>query len=284
MILIKKINNNFALARDSTGENIIVEGRGIGFHAMPSEVSDLSKIKRTYYGIENNTAKMLESIQEDVLQIAGDTFEFASSRLPSKLNPNLTLILADHIQFCLDRIERHIDVKMPIYYDVEHLYPVESEIARFAMKLIRERLGIRLPVSEKTGIALNIINSEINLGSSAEQTTEIINLCSSIIEESMDLKIDRTSFEYSRFATHLAYLLKRREGRREASSRDGLDALHSLIDSIEDVGPELETCLTRIELELERRGFPLNEEERIYLTMHLMRICNRSQPVSAAHT
>ena len=34
MKLLKKINNNFALALDSRGEQIIVEGKGMGFQKM----------------------------------------------------------------------------------------------------------------------------------------------------------------------------------------------------------------------------------------------------------
>lgn len=278
MRLMKKINNNFALAQDSSGETIIVEGRGIGFRPMPCELDDLSKVKRTYYGIKQNSVSMLENVREDVLQVASDTYEYASRRLPSKLNQNLTLILADHIQFCIDRIEQHINVKMPIYYDIEHLYPVESDIARFAMRLIRERLHIALPVAEKTGIALNIINSEIDQSAGAIKTQEIISLCTSIIETTMGFTIDRTSFGYSRFVTHLEYLLKRTGDKSDSVSEKGLDILKMLAGSLDNMGPEFETCLSTMEIELERRGYPLNDEERMYLIMHLVRICDRSKP------
>lgn len=56
MKLLKKINNNYALALDSRGEKIIVEGRGIGFQKMPCELSDLSLVSKTYY---NTKDKML---------------------------------------------------------------------------------------------------------------------------------------------------------------------------------------------------------------------------------
>ena len=49
MKLIKKINNNFALAEDSGGNQVIVEGKGIGFTKMPCTITDLSCISRTYY-------------------------------------------------------------------------------------------------------------------------------------------------------------------------------------------------------------------------------------------
>ena len=49
MKLIKKINNNFALAEDSGGNQVIVEGRGVGFNKMPCTITDLSCISHTYY-------------------------------------------------------------------------------------------------------------------------------------------------------------------------------------------------------------------------------------------
>ena len=52
MKLLKKINNNYALALDSNGEEIIVSGRGIGFQKMPCDLNDLSLISRTYYDID----------------------------------------------------------------------------------------------------------------------------------------------------------------------------------------------------------------------------------------
>ena len=41
MKLLKKINNNFALAEDSKGEQVIVEGRGVGFRPFPGPITVL---------------------------------------------------------------------------------------------------------------------------------------------------------------------------------------------------------------------------------------------------
>ena len=44
MKVIKKINNNVALAQDAKGREMIVFGKGIGFPAMPYELTDLSVV------------------------------------------------------------------------------------------------------------------------------------------------------------------------------------------------------------------------------------------------
>ena len=61
MKLLKKINNNFALALDSRGEQIIVEGKGIGFQKMPMELNDLSLITRTYYDTKEQDVSLINT-------------------------------------------------------------------------------------------------------------------------------------------------------------------------------------------------------------------------------
>lgn len=48
MKVIKKINNNVALAQDAKGREMLVFGKGIGFPAMPYELADLSVVQRTF--------------------------------------------------------------------------------------------------------------------------------------------------------------------------------------------------------------------------------------------
>ena len=42
MKLLRKINNNAAVAQDKRGREMVVLGRGVGFHPMPYELTDLS--------------------------------------------------------------------------------------------------------------------------------------------------------------------------------------------------------------------------------------------------
>ena len=51
MQICKKINNNVALARDAKGRELVVFGKGIGFPAMPYELTDLSGVQRTFYDV-----------------------------------------------------------------------------------------------------------------------------------------------------------------------------------------------------------------------------------------
>lgn len=270
MKLIKKINNNFVLAEDSKGEKIIVEGKGIGFQKMPCELADLSIITRTYYNTKEQEISLIKSVPDDLLEISSQIHDMANRVVGARLNSNLTLILADHIQFSLERIKNHMNLKMPIYYDIEHLYPEESMIAEYAIKLIRRELLREYPDSEKTGIALSIINSEYIVSEGKEKKDKIVELCTSIIENMFSIKIHKESFSYSRFVTHMEYLMQRAKKKREAS-----DENMKLYQSVADSAPHIHTCVDKIEMELSRNGYYINEEEKMYLILHINRLCNR---------
>lgn len=44
MIIVKKINNNFAMARDDRGNELVVSGKGVGFHETPYYLEDESTL------------------------------------------------------------------------------------------------------------------------------------------------------------------------------------------------------------------------------------------------
>lgn len=270
MKLLKKINNNFALAIDSAGEQIIVEGKGIGFQKMPMELKDLSLVTRTYYDTKEQDIALIRSISDEVLDISGKIYRYAENCILDRLNPNLTFILADHIQFSIERYEKKMEVKMPIYYDIRLLYPKETEIAEYAMELIRKELKIALPDSELTGIALNIINSELTSSGTEENQEELVENITRFIEKSFSIKIRRDSFCYSRFVSHMEYLLRRARESAEVSG-DNLELYKTVKMEI----PAVSQCVNGIEWLLKENGFYLNEEEKLYLMLHVNRLCDR---------
>lgn len=255
---------------DSKGEQIIVEGKGIGFQKMPMELKDLSLIHRTYYHTKEQDISLIRSVPDKILEISGRVQQYAEQYIGDKLNPNLIFILADHIQFSLERYEKKIDIKMSIYYDIQLLYPKETKIAEYAMNLIRGELGVCLPDSETTGIALNIINSELTSDRSNENREETVEIITKYIEKFFLIKIKRDSFSYSRFVSHMEYLL-RRANKEINASRDNLGLYRSIKEEI----PEVEQCVNGIALLLGKEGFFLNEEEKLYLMLHVNRLCDR---------
>lgn len=273
MKLIKKINNNFALAIDGQGEEIIVSGKGIGFIKMPCVVTDLSIINRTYYDIDSKYMGLFNEIPEDVLEISIKTVDYAKNKLKNKLNPNLMLTLADHIHFGIERYKKGIVFDFPLTYDFEQLYSLEIQIGKYALKLIKEQLNIELPQTEITGIAMNIINSELfSSVSNSEQTFhELIQHITTIIEKYFQIDINRHTVNYSRFTTHLRYLFKRVSQNKTISS-DNL----KIFKSLQEETPETYQCVYQIKAYLKRKkNWVLDEEELLYLILHVNRLLIR---------
>lgn len=114
MEVYKKINNNVALARDAKGRELVVFGKGIGFASMPYELTDLSRIQRTFYDVNEKYFALLRDVPEAVFLAADDIADTAREELDCTLNANLTYALADHLNFAIQRSREGLNVQVPL--------------------------------------------------------------------------------------------------------------------------------------------------------------------------
>ncbi len=273
MILTKRINNNFALGADSNGEQIIIEGKGIGFQKMPCTITDYSMVTRTYYDFDQQYIDLISSIPQELLNVANEVFEYLTSSVTCPVNQNLPFILADHIGFAIKRLTKNIKVRIPIYYDLKYLYPLEYEVAQYALKRVKVEIGVTLPEDEISGIMFNIINAESD-AAEVKRNSKFqgwIEEITETVEKSMNVRISRDSFNYSRFVSHMNYLFKRLSQNKMASS-ENVQMYRTLAKQY----PSVSECVDRIALKLKvRNGAELNDEEKLYLILHINRLCDR---------
>ena len=270
MKAIKKINNNVAICIDGNGKETIAFGNGIGFPAMPYEV-DLAKIDRTFYNISDTYLQLLNDLPADVLEFSAKLVAVASEHLTYTLNPNVVLTLADHIAFALEREKKCLYISMPLAYDMEQLYPMEMKLARYALKKIQEVFHVKLQKNELSGMAMAFVNARVTTDSTREyehQFETVLEHISEIIEEQLDFKIDKSSFGYARFATHLQYLMARIT-RHEYIDSDNLVAYQSLKEEYAEVSACVDSIITYMNQAL---TCEITEEEKMYLILHVNRI------------
>lgn len=272
MKIIKKINNNVALAQDARGNDLVVFGKGVGFPSMPYELKDLSNVQRTFYDVSQRYIDLLQDLPEGLLLAADDMVSEALEELDCDLNPNLPFILADHLNFAIQRSREGVSLQNPLSYDVSHLYPKEYEVARRGMTILRQQLGVQLPDSETVSVALHIINAESEASDmhSTVANLQLISALSEMVEEYFGIQIDRDSFNYSRLVMHMRYLVQRMsEGRpmeEDAASRE-------LFRSVRLEYPEDYNCTRKIvDWLAENRGWNCSCEEQLYLIMHIHRV------------
>lgn len=267
---IKKINNNVAICVDSNNKELIAFGKGIGFPAMPYEISDLSLISMTFYQINSKFYNMIEEIPENVFEVSALIVHKAQITLKCNLNPNLVVGLSDHINFAIIRMKKYKRMKMLFSYDVEQLYPKETELGRYAVELIQKKLYVKLPDSEITNIAMHFVNAEEENEPEVEglDTEVLISEIADKIEIFFSITTDRSNFNYNRFVMHLRYYLKRVKEKKQF-----MDDNVSILLMMKEKNPQVYKCAFMIGNFIdEKLGSKSTEDEILYLMMHINRI------------
>jgi beta-glucoside operon transcriptional antiterminator len=270
MRAIKKINNNVAICTDSNKKELIAFGKGIGFPSMPYEITDLSSISMTFYRIDNRFYNLLEEIPENVFEVTALIVDKARKTLLSPLNPNLLIGLADHINFAIIRLKKYKKMQMLFSYDIEQLYPQETELGRYAVDLIKKRIGVILPESEITNIAMHFVNAQEEKEPEKEgpDTEALIWEVADKIENFFSITIDRTSFNYNRFAMHLRYYIKRIKEETQFMNDNS-----SILQVMKENNEKVYDCAFLIGNYIdEKLSSKTTEDEILYLMMHINRI------------
>ncbi len=272
MRVIKNINNNVSVCLDSTNTEVVVFGKGVGFTKPPYEI-ELSKIERTYYDVDETYLHMIKELSPQIIEIATQIVDEARMKLENSVNSNTVFTLADHLQFAIKRTQEHMNLKLPLLHDIEYLFQIEMEIGKRAVQLVKERLHIFLPSEEAGYVALHLINAEKMNQNKAHQNMdeEMIEAITEMIETDFALTIDRSNFNYSRFVSHMHYLLKRGKFNEQINSEN-----KQLYQTIQATYPKVRDCSLKICRYLEEKlGCRLSEEESLYLMLHINRLCAR---------
>ncbi|MGN1405154.1 MAG: PRD domain-containing protein [Erysipelotrichaceae bacterium] len=272
MKAIKRINNNVALCEAKDGREFIARGKGIGFHEFPYELS-IKDVEKTYYDVDPVYVTMIDSIPEDIFDLCSDVIDFSSIILDNPLSANVVFTLADHINFAIERNKKNMNIKLPIIHDVEHLFPKEYKIGKESLKLIKKRLGVWLPNDEAAYIALHIINAEEQARNIENIDNRMVEDIVKIVENEYEISINVESVNYSRFVSHLHYLLKRGRDKELIKSEN-----ISLFKTTKEAYPKVYECAVKISEYLKKElKFELSDEEVLYLMLHINRLCSREE-------
>ena len=245
MKIIRQINNNAALALDGNGKELVVLGRGVGFPKMPYELTDLSRIERTFYDVNPKYFGM-------------------AADLPRPL------VLA-----CAEITRKGIEISTPLAYDVRHLYPKETELAKQARELLAREAGLKLPDSEVVNIALHLINAEAEAGDmhSMMMTLKALSDVDGIVEKQLAITLNKESFSYSRFSMHLRYLIQ-----RLASCRQVEERISGMLAQMRRDYPQAYQCARAIADYFRAAwNWQCNDEEIVYLMLHITRLQEKNE-------
>lgn len=273
MKAIRRLNNNVVICLTAKGKEVIARGKGIGFHEMPYDVP-LANIEKTYYDVSDDYIGIIEGMDDRYLELAGNIVDYFQRHVDNTLNGNIVITLADHLRFAVERFQKGMRISLPILYDIEYLYPREIEVGRYALKKIRLIFRQKLPDEEAAMIAMHFVNAQA-MKKQKEEDAEKKSLedITMIVEKEYGLTIDKDGFNYMRFVTHLNYLLQRGKT-NEMIQSDNL----GLYDGLKKETPKAYLASEKVSAYLsDKLGINLTDEEKMYLIMHINRVCSREE-------
>ncbi len=286
MELLRIFNNNVVLARDASGREVVLTGRGLGFQARPGRPVDSSKVVRTFVPDEgrnaDNFAQLLASIPPEHIDLAARSVDLVRGELDHPLAASTLVALADHLSFAIKRSRSNIVVDYPLRAEVVHLYPREVALAERIVASVNAELEVPLDPDEAMPIALHLVNSSFNAGDLSQTylMTGVFSQIFDVIENGMGVALDRESVNTARFITHLRYFFVRVH--QGSQLRDDLTPLTT---TLEQTYPDAARCARHVAEILELRlGQTVTPSETTYLAMHIARLTQEDRVSSPSHS
>ena len=88
----------------------------------------------------------------------------------------------------------------------------------------------------------------------------------------MNLKLDKDSYSYYRFTTHIRYLIQRLMSGTQSETGSG-----SMVKMLANDYPKTYICPKKIAAFLQKQeNWCCNDEELLYLMLHINRVCQKN--------
>ncbi|MGX8833714.1 PRD domain-containing protein [Amedibacillus sp. YH-ame10] len=271
--ILKVFNNNVALVLNDANHEEIIMGKGVGFGKREQEMIDESKIEKRFILEDKTSVKafqdLLGRIDIEDIELASDIIQDGEKVLGYRCSNSILLTLSDHISFMLKRAKEKTLFTTPLEWDIKMIYPQEFKYAQQVIERMKSKTGLQIPDQEAAFIALHFINAHYE-GKDMQETV----LSSKIIQHVIDIakyhygkKFDESSFNFSRFVTHIRYFVMR-QLHNDAKENDS-----SIINVIALKYPNDYKCAKKIKEFLEKTyQWTIGDDELLYLSLHLNRL------------
>ena len=271
MRIVKVLNNNVVIVQDDAQQEKVVMGKGLGFQVKVGAEVDAARIEKVFAleQAEHATADVPESVDSippELYQVCAQLVAQAGQRLHLSFHNSLTLALADHIYYALQRLIRGEHVVNALLQEIRQFYPEEYALGEDALVLIRDQTGLNLPEDEAGFIALHLVNAALdeNMPKTLEVTRLIADIIT-IVNTQLGIKPQEHSLDYTRFVTHLKFFAHRLLRQEELTP-----SADFLFDEVKKHYPVAYSCVQRIGLYVKKKfGHDLGRDEITFLTVHI---------------
>lgn len=274
MVIIKKILNTNVVLVEKDHHEFILLGKGIGYGKKAGAILEEDNNNELYMPIDNEKSKqmfeLLNSIPLEILELTQEIIQDAKDRLQTTFQSNLYFVLADHLNFAIERMKNQMVITNRVFWEIKSFYPKEFEAGARGIALVKERLHIELPQEEAANIAFHFANAQsgdnpaYDTARYAKLIGEIINL----VRYSLNRDFDLESIHYLRFVTHIKFFVERFFTDKMLQNSDTI-----LYHQMQTNYPkEMEITMRIKSYMYDKYQILLPEEELVFLAIHINRI------------
>ncbi len=250
------LNNNVIQAKNlKNGSEEILVGKGIGFGKKPGQEVDIDKadIDNAFLAYDKKMLYMCTNIIEEAEKKLGE------------LNPQLYVVLTDHISFAIERLKKGMEIHNPFLDEIKFLYEEEFKIGLEAKENISRTMGIDIVEDEVGFIALhlNAARHHVDVKESVKNT-RLIKELAGIIENSLGIKLEN-DFTYSRLVHHLRSTIERVD--------QGKMIVNPILDTLMKELKESVRIAMKLKEKIEKElNKPVSDDELAFMAIHIERL------------
>lgn len=258
---------------NDAGEESILLGKGIGYGRRAGESLPESDDNRVFVPLDaagsEQAGEAFGSISPAVVEVTQEIVREAERLLSVKFPATIYLLLADHLNFAIERARNGVVITNRVFWEIKNYYPDEFRAGELGVALVRDRLGIQLPEQEAANLAFHFSNARSpDLDYDAMRYAKVMGRLINLVIFSLNRTIDTKSIHYLRFVTHMRYFVER----YFSGSMLG-DSQGELFASLCSANPRESSVARKVASYMEREyGTPLPPEEELYLLIHIMRL------------
>lgn len=270
--ILKILNNNIVLAFDlKNKEETIIIGKGIGFGKDENKKTYIpeNKIEKSFIAydekMKNEYFRLVKQIDSKIIEISEMIIDMAEKKL-GELNSHIHILLTDHIGFAIERVKSGLEITNPFIDEIKILYPDEFDVALEGINIIKNKLDIDLGYGEIGFIAMHLHSSRKNTNvRETMKNTRILNEIVAIIEDFLNIKLNKTDYNYKRLITHIQGALDRIKNKKHIEN----PILNNIKEQFKDSFEIIQKIKIKIEEEYEIK---VPEQELGYMVIHIERL------------
>ena len=273
MKIVKVLNNNAVVCAKDTGEELIAMGRGLAFGQKVGNSIDEAKIEKLFVPQSEEKFNMFQQFIKDIpaedFLLSQKIISHAQKNSTRLFDDSIYITLTDHLHSAIERAKSNVSVTNPLTSAIKSFYPKEFEFGVAAVEIIKQEIGIELPVDEAAFFTMHFVTAE--LGESTPEFNTVLTFVQDIgdiAKESLQKEVDETATSWQRFLTHLSFFAQRIMTGKKQSDKEAL-----LFDSVSSAYPKaFETVEKIVKYIKENYSYEVGLDEKTYLMIHVNRL------------